>query len=263
MSITTGTRIAHITDIHLTAESGSSLYGVDTAVSLQQVLDSIAALSPSPELIIASGDLVEADHAQSYLRLRQLLEKAAIPVYVLPGNHDHTGEMRNTLAVGNIHFVSHATHNDWAFVFVDSQVVGQDHGEVSQSELEQLRINIENLKGTPCLIALHHTPTPQCPSSGCQLNNAGELIELLAGYENVRCIISGHTHKAVEQNAGNMLQLTTPSTFAHVTHAQSGENVDHEDFWASHKLDGNRHGFRTLDLHSDGTIESKVHWTFS
>ena len=81
-------------------------------------------------------------------------------------------------------------------------------------------------------------------------------------FPNVKCVIAGHTHTTVEQERDGMHQFTTPSTFAQTTHAQLGESVDHEDFWASHKLDGSRHGYRVLDLLPDGGVSTAVHWIY-
>ena len=253
-------RVAQLTDIHLTAEVGSELYGVDTARSLENIVNEIRRLQTKPDAIIATGDLAEDGAAETYRRLCKLLGALDVPVYVLPGNHDNVAAMRISLPADGFHFTNRMRIGDWGFVFVNSQVAGHSHGFVSSVELGELEDNILELGDLPILVALHHTPSNVCPSFGCQLENSAEFTKLLNQYANVKGVIAGHTHSASEVDAGGHTQFTTPSTFAHATHAQPGEAVDHDDFWAAHKLDGSRQGFRILDLLPGGIIRSEVHW---
>ena len=253
-------RVAQLTDIHLTAKTGSELYGVDTAQSLQKIVDVIKRLADKPDVVIATGDLAEDGAEATYIRLRALLETLGIPVYVLLGNHDDISVMRSVLASDGFHCTNTMTMQGWGFVFVNSQLEGYSHGYIGPDELIELEKNINALPDYPILVTLHHTPSKVCPSFGCQLENAKEFTELLNRHSNIKGVIAGHTHNACEIDAGGHTQFTTPSTFAKATHAQAGESVDHDDFWACHSLDGSLQGFRILDLLPDGMINSEVHW---
>lgn len=253
-------RVAQITDIHLTAEPGSKLYGVDTALSLQNIVTQIHKLDKKPELIIATGDVAEDGAIKTYQRFCELLEEVKIPVYLLPGNHDDLSNMETVFNNPEFNCVGATAIRDWGFIFVNSKVSYQSHGFVDATALIALEQNIIKMEGQSILVAMHHTPSRVCPSFGCQLENATEFTALLNKHSNVKGVIAGHTHMAFEQNAGQHIQFITPSTFAKATHAQSGESVNHDDFWASHSLDGSQQGFRILDLHPEGTIHSEVHW---
>ena len=253
-------RVAQITDMHLTANPGSKLYGVDTAQSLKNVIKEIRKLPKIPDVIIATGDIAEDGSKITYRHLQDLLAELKLPVCVLPGNHDDMSEMRSSFYVDGYHCTTAMRFHDWGFIFVNSQVEGQSHGYVSFSEFTELERNISALEGHPILIALHHTPSNICPSLGCQLKNSKEFTAFLNKYPNVKGVIAVHTHNTFKINAGGHVQFTTPSTFAHVTHAQLGETVDHNDFWASHRPDGSLQGFRVLDLFPEGVIQSEVHW---
>ena len=253
-------RIAQITDLHLLPETGTMLYGVDTAVALEKVLRDMTSLSHPPELIIATGDLAEDGSSATYTRLRKILDEANVPTYVLPGNHDDSAEMRTCLTSEVVRFERLANKRGWAIVLVDSHVERKDYGHVADAELRVLERNLDTAGDLPVVVALHHTPDPRCPASDCQLTNANELIELLGRHPKVKCVIAGHTHTTVDHEREGLRLFTTPSTFAQVTHAQPGEAVDHEDFWASHQLDGTRHGYRLLDLLPDGEVRSEVRW---
>ncbi len=101
-------RVAQITDIHLMAKANARLHGVDTAVSLQKVLNAIGELLPQPEIIVATGDLAEDGSITTYKRFRRLLASTKIPLYVLAGNHDGISEMHGTLVSETIKIVDMA-----------------------------------------------------------------------------------------------------------------------------------------------------------
>ncbi|MEM7561632.1 MAG: metallophosphoesterase [Pseudomonadota bacterium] len=253
-------RIVQITDIHLTEIPDTALYGVDTTLSLANILSAVKKLPKQPELIVATGDLVENGSKASYTRLRNILEGYGFPVYTLPGNHDDLTNMKQVFNGDNISCVDFVAIGHWRCLFVNSQVWQQSHGYISDEEMSKLQHLLSEYKDHPVLVALHHTPSKVCPSFGCQLENAETLTQLLNQHPNVKAVIAGHTHTETEENAGNHMQYTTPSTFAHVRHAQAGEPVDHDDFWSAHQLNGQLQGYRVLDLHADGKIDSEVHW---
>jgi len=254
-------RVAQITDIHLMAKANARLHGVDTAVSLQKVLDAIGELLPQPEIIIATGDLVEDGSFATYKRLRRLLGSIKIPLYVLAGNHDDISEMHDTLVGETIKIVDMARLDEWLFLFVNTQVPGKSHGHISTEEMSLLKANLELAGESPVVVSLHHTPMPVCRQPNCQLQNVSEFNQLLEGFSCVKAVIAGHTHIEAEQVKAGHIQFTTPSTFAQVAHDVAFDSGA-EGFWMTHTLDGSKHGFRVLDLMPDGQVSSQVHWVF-
>jgi Icc protein len=254
-------RVVQVTDIHLLPEPGSKLYGVDTAIALQLVINAIAQLLPKPDLIIATGDLAEDGSNKTYSRLRKILAGTNLPVYVLSGNHDDSSAMQDALVSRNIKFVDKARLGGWFFVFVNSQAVGESYGFISPAEMSLLKANLEAAGDAPVMVALHHTPMPICLRANCQLQNAVELNNLLDGFRNVKAVIAGHTHIEAEEINGSYIRYTTPSTFAQVDHGQATDS-DTGDFWSSHTMDGSAHGFRVLDLMPDGEVNSQVYWVY-
>jgi hypothetical protein len=107
---------------------------------------------------------------------------------------------------------------------------------------------------------LHHSPVRPCPSTGCHLHNDGALLHVLGGHANARLVLAGHAHLESERRFAQTTVLTTPASSSQCAHAQFGESVDHEDFWASHVFDPSRHGFRMLTLKPGGQFETQVHW---
>src|SRR5690242_8860458 len=74
---------------------GALAYGaVDTAACLERAVAALNALSPAPDLAIATGDLVDHGEAEEYAHLRALLAPLRMPVFVIPGNHDSRDGLR-------------------------------------------------------------------------------------------------------------------------------------------------------------------------
>jgi Icc protein len=253
-------RALQITDLHLVPDVGASIYGADPHASLIAVLRAALALPARPDVIIATGDLSEDGSAESYRRLRDALLATELPTYVLPGNHDDLGRMRTALVGGSIQLGPVVELGSWRAVLLDSCVPGRPHGLLADAQLDLLSSVLHDDPRRPTLVALHHGPVPPCPSTGCRLHDAEVLLERLAASSNARAVIAGHAHEAIERRAGPLRLLTTPSTCAQAIHAQLGAPVDHEDFWASHRFDPSRHGFRLLALRPDGELESEVHF---
>ena len=80
--------IAQITDLHI-RPAGRLAYGrVDTATHLESAVATLLALDPLPDVVLATGDLVDAGEPEEYARLRRLLAPIDRPLFVVPGNHD-------------------------------------------------------------------------------------------------------------------------------------------------------------------------------
>jgi Icc protein len=253
-------RALHITDLHILPTAGATIYGTDTFEALRAVLGAALALPDPPALIVATGDLSEDGSERSYERLRQLLAGTGLPAHVVPGNHDAVDAMRRALLGGSIQMSPVVDVESWRIVLLDSQVPGEPHGLLDAAQLERLSSALDEDPARPVLVGLHHGPASYCPSSGCQLRNAAVLLALLASRSNARAVIAGHGHLELERTAGRVRLFATPSTCSQASHAQLGEPVDHEQFWASHRFDPGRHGFRMLTLLPGGELESRVHW---
>ena len=58
-----------------------------TGEHLARAVAHLNALDPRPDVVLATGDLVERGEAGEYERLYQQLEPLRMPVYLVPGNH--------------------------------------------------------------------------------------------------------------------------------------------------------------------------------
>jgi Icc protein len=91
-------RIAQITDLHVVARDRLCYRKVPTNEQLAQAVAHLNSLEPRPDVVIASGDLTDHGRAEEYGVLREILAELRIPIFVVPGNHDHRDVMRSELA---------------------------------------------------------------------------------------------------------------------------------------------------------------------
>lgn len=256
----TPTRVVQITDLHLQASEQTRLFGVDTAQTLRLVVAEINALPEPAQLVIATGDLADDGSHQAYSRLAEILAGLAMPVYLLPGNHDDPAAMQQSLTGDNLFWQPNTRCGNWEIILVDSKKPGSTHGLVSATELAELESRLQAAQERPVLVALHHSPASVCTARSCHLHNAPALLALLQRYDNVKALIGGHTHTDACQQLDGLTLLTTPSSYAQFSHSDIAPADTRLEFWDWHQIDTSRHGFRVLDLYADGALRSEVHW---
>ena len=72
---TGGFRLLQITDLHLFGDTGRTLYGVETARSLQRVLEqAFAPGTPRPDAIVVTGDVADDLSPAAYANFHAALE---------------------------------------------------------------------------------------------------------------------------------------------------------------------------------------------
>src|SRR5688500_6778311 len=90
--------IAQISDTHIRPKGVLAMGRVDTAGHLARAVAHINALRPAPDLVLVTGDLADAGMAEEYAHLRDLLAPLAMPVHLIPGNHDLRAPLRAAFA---------------------------------------------------------------------------------------------------------------------------------------------------------------------
>jgi Icc protein len=253
-------RVLQLTDIHMLPEPEARLHGIDPQATLEGLLAQLRSGPWQPEVVIASGDLSNDESAASYRRLRPLLASLALPVYCVCGNHDEPSAMRESLLGGPIQRVRVAVHEPWQLLFLESRVPGEDHGHLGPEELAALEEALGSAPDRHTLVVLHHGPVPVCPLPNCRLDNAEELSAILGRHPNVRAVLSGHNHCAVDEVYRGVRALVTPAACNVLEHPADPQDIDPQHIWASHHIDSGRRAFRWLELFSDGRIETGLVW---
>ena len=244
-------RLVQITDCHLGKQSGERLVGMDTDISLDHVLTLIQEEQPEAHLLLATGDLANHGSAEAYLRLKAKLAPLGLPYAWLAGNHDGRDLMVDT--VGNCLLPRTVRAGRWLIVMMDSAVPGQVGGELGEQELVHLEDALSAHADADYVIAcLHHQPIP----IGCdwldeqRLADSDKLLSILSRDSRMRAVLWGHVHQAFngqDARLPGVQLLSAPSTC--VQFAPNSEGF---------KLDQVAPGYRWLDLHPNGLIETAV-----
>jgi 3',5'-cyclic AMP phosphodiesterase CpdA len=218
--------IAHLTDLHVRPR-GVPAYGVvDTNTLLERALRSVAALKPAPDAVIMSGDLTDCGLEEEYGILSDLLRRhLAMPVYLVPGNHDRREVMKRSLGhlpgIGDAPDFVHYVVDDFPLrlVMLDSVAPGHSHGELCTARLEFLDRSLAAAADKPTLVVLHHPPI----LCGIQhmdeinLRSADAFGEVIARHPQVERILCGHHHRPIIARFAGTLAQVAPSVAHQVT----------------------------------------------
>ena len=246
MSQSTALRVIQITDSHLGEQVGERLLNLDTDESLQAVLALIAKEQQDPDLLLATGDIANHANLPAYQRFAAMTNHVAPDVLWLPGNHDDPdlilqalGEpMAKTAHLGN-----------WTILMLDSTARGQVGGSFSEQELAFLREQLAAAGDNHVLVCLHHHPV----DVGCawldeqRVSNAEAFFEVLDSSSQVRGVLWGHIHQQIDTERNGVKLMATPSSC--IQFAPGSDNF---------KLDRQNPGYRWLNLHQNGDIETGV-----
>ncbi len=244
-------RILHITDPHLHADRDARMRGVNTDDTLAATLKHALANPRRPDVILATGDLVQDETRAGYERFRELTGGLGLPVYCLPGNHDVPLIMREVLSQAPFQFCGDAQHGNWSLVMLNTYASNDDGGLLAPSELEFLERTLASNRGGHCLVALHHQPVPMGSRwlDSVPLRNATEFLAVCDRHAHVRGIVWGHVHQASDRERQGVRLMSTPSTCSQFKPASD-----------NFALDNRPPGYRWIDLQADGSIDTSVVW---
>ncbi|MEX2516977.1 MAG: phosphodiesterase [Gammaproteobacteria bacterium] len=203
--------IIQISDTHILAKPGETFDGVDSAATLTAVLENINARSPSPDMILLTGDLVHDPDVASYQRLNDLLRMVKVPVYALPGNHDDPAVMPRYLT--GVQHDKRIEQAGWQILLLNSWLPDEHAGELPASELDWLEQQLKH-NTLPTLVALHHPPVKiDSPwMDGMRLCNPDDFFRVIDRHAHVRAVVWGHIHQVFETRRDHVQLLGCPST---------------------------------------------------
>jgi DNA repair exonuclease SbcCD nuclease subunit len=200
--------VVHSSDLHIDHDYTARLHGGDGVAGLACVLN--AARSAAADVVILAGDTVDSHRVPQALieRVASVMAAAAVPIVVLPGNHDpavaeaiYRG--RALAAVANLHVIG-VTHED-SIVFpqMSLEIWGRahcDYGDMSPLDINRQRPP----RRTRWQIAVahgHYEPAPD-RSKGPQpswLIGDAEIAATVADY-----VALGHWNRAARVGNGSV-----------------------------------------------------------
>lgn len=243
-------RVLQFTDTHLSADSDKVYYGVNTDKSLGQVIRYALDHFLRTDLVLVTGDLVHDETREGYERLKRHFEILNMPVYCLPGNHDLPELMNKILSNSNVQIARSTLAESWQIILLNSTLPNEVGGHLHRHELDWLEHCLNDYPNHHTLICLHHPPFltgSHWLDDGLLLDNPEELFAVVDRYRQLRCVLWGHIHQEYYIVRNGVDYYATPSTMIQF-------KPNSHDF----AVDDKSPGFRWLNLHVDGRIETGV-----
>jgi 3',5'-cyclic-AMP phosphodiesterase len=213
--------IAQVSDCHVMARGGRHQTGYDPAEALGRVVDALMALRPRPDLLLFTGDLAaESGTPEEYAEARRLLAPLDLPGAAVPGNHDAREGFRCALSGSRLAVGSGPVEQ----IVIDAgplRLIGLDTadpevapaGRLCRARLDWLDARLGEAKGRPTLIFMHHPPfaigIDGLDRVGCLGGEA--MAAVVAGHPQVRRVLCGHVHRAVQRDWAGTQASCCPS----------------------------------------------------
>ncbi len=212
--------IAQFSDLHVVA-AGRNHYGVDTVAGLERCIAHLGALDAVPDLLIASGDLVDTGSPAEYVRLRELLSRVRVPLCLMPGNHDLRAPLRLVFhdhhylgSDGRIHY--HRDVGGLRVIALDSVIEGRNGGDLDDAQLQWLDDLLCSQPVQPALMFMHHPPVvtgfSRMDSIAVTPESVAGLGRIIARHPQVRAVLCGHVHRCAQTAWHGTLVSVCPST---------------------------------------------------
>jgi len=211
--------IAQITDTHISLPGSVNDRHFRTGLHLERAVAHLNRLEPRPDVVLATGDLVERGEVAEYARLRALLDHLTMPLYVIPGNHDSRENLARAFAdhgylpqEGFLHY----TVEEWPvrLIGLDTHVPGQPGGRLCAERLAWLDARLGEAPARPTVVFMHHPPfvtgLPAMDAMG--LEGSDELAGVIRGHPQVERVLCGHVHRPMTRRFGGTIAATSPAT---------------------------------------------------
>lgn len=213
--------LAQISDLHIKRPGALAYRRVDTAAYLERCVARLVALEPKPEAVVVTGDLVDLGTLAEYEALKTLLAPLTMPVYLLVGNHDERGALREVfpdhayLRAGG-EFVQYAVDvGPLRLVALDSQMPQQSNGHLCAARLAWLDTQLAQAQGKPVVLALHHPPfvsgIGHMDRQRLDPASSERLAAIVSRYPNVERVICGHVHRPIFTRFAGTIASAVPA----------------------------------------------------
>jgi Icc protein len=213
--------IVQISDLHIGAPGQLAFGRIDTAACLVRCISNILQLPPRPDVVVASGDLVNAGAPEEYRHLRELLAPLPFPLYLMPGNHDERSALRAEFR-DHLYLPSHGTLHyavdteEVRLIMLDTVVPGKDGGALDAPQLDWLETTLGAALYRPSVIFMHHPPIktgiPYMDEIALAAADAARLGALVAHHCGIERISCGHVHRALQARWSGTTVGICPST---------------------------------------------------
>ena len=195
--------IAQITDLHIGFDRDNP-HELNIR-RLNLVIDQLNAMTPRPDLLIVSGDLVEnGDDQRAYRHMEALVKRWQGPMLWAVGNHDSRIGLLEVLPevpTDDNGFIQYeAEHGGLRFVVIDTLDVGRHGGMVCEARAAWLKARLREKKDMPTIIVMHHPPV----DTGIEWMSAlsceewvQRVAKVITPAKQVVAVLAGHVHRPI------------------------------------------------------------------
>jgi 3',5'-cyclic AMP phosphodiesterase CpdA len=210
--------VAQISDFHIVEEGRLLLDAIDAAAYLRAAVDHLNHLHPAPDVVIATGDLVNDGTSAQYAHLRRLLAPLRAPLRLVPGNHDERRAMRTTFPdhaeLGTDGFVDYVVDGAVRVVVLDSTRFPEPGGRLAPEQVEWLDRTLAAAPEAPTIVAVHHPPfltgIDHMDAMGFNAEDASALGAVIGRHPQVERVQSGHLHRTITTRWHGTTAATAP-----------------------------------------------------
>jgi Icc protein len=210
--------IAQISDPHIRQKGKLLHHMLPTARYLRRCVVQLEAMEARPDVVLATGDLVDRGKPKEYRRLRKILAHLRIPLFVLPGNHDEHVALREA-------FADHAylpedgplqyTVERYPLRLIGLDTTRKRHpgGELDDARLAWLAARLEEQPRRPTFVFMHHPPfqTGVKPVDRHGFRGVEAFAALVARHPQIVRIVCGHIHRAIPVSFARTVASSAPS----------------------------------------------------
>ena len=210
--------IAQITDLHIGFDRDNP-HELNIR-RLNLVVDQLNAMSPKPDLVIVSGDLVEnGDDKRAYRHMEALVKRWQGPLLWAVGNHDSRDGLREVLPevpTDENGFIQYeAEHGELRFVVIDTLDAGRHGGMVCEARAKWLKARLREKQDVPTIIVMHHPPvdTGIAWMSALPCEEWVQRVEkVIRPAKQVVAILAGHVHRPIATGFAGKRLVVAAST---------------------------------------------------
>lgn len=193
--------IAQITDIHLGFDPDNP--SEFNRKRLDQVLRVLTTMNPQPDLLLATGDLVDRGDSDSYRRLEIALSVCPFPVLPCMGNHDVRDTFREHFpavptADGYVQYAFDA--GKLRFLVIDTLEEGRHGGAFCAVRARWLSDRLAEQPDRDTIIVMHHPPVDvgiEWMATHPEEPWVSRFTQAIEGHMQVKGIICGHLHRPI------------------------------------------------------------------
>ncbi len=242
----------HITDTHILDNPEATFHGIKTAATLEAVLIDAVNQYPNLDFILHTGDVSQTGNVESYQIFKSIIQKFAVPLYCIPGNHDAPESLKKIYAHCPDESIKIVKLNDISLVLISSYIENEHYGLISNKNLLELKQHLSKYNNQFNVIAVHHSPIHLNVDwlDKLALTNKYELLKIIQTHSDSTVLFFGHIHREIDQAHGNIRVISTPSTCHQFDENEMQMNCIHYPPPA----------YRYVKLSAEAIEETKIHY---